>query len=412
MTAEAEAGTRAALPRPLMLHLAAQALQLTSSLGALPMLSNGSLAWNRSFGASAKKLTAEIARTTPEAFAAAVRGEAIKRFDAFMDGIQRYQAAPRDERPPEPGVVWQSGSTRLLDYGMGAQPEAPTVLVVPSLVNRGYVLDLSAGRSLLRHLGASGLRPLLIDWGTPGTAERAFDLTQYVTGPLQGAFDFAAEAGGGRTALVGYCMGGNLALALALRNPARVGALALLATPWDFQAGQEATLPMLAIAAPYLDTLIGHLGVLPTDMIQAMFMGLNPAAAGIKFRRFAALDPKSEKARAFVALEDWLNDGMPLAGPVARECLLGWYLENTPKAGRWLIAGDVVDPRRIDAPTLVVVPRADYIVPPQSAKPLAELIASARLETVDAGHIGMVAGGEARENLYQPLAEWLRAQCA
>jgi polyhydroxyalkanoate synthase subunit PhaC len=37
-------------------------------------------------------------------------------------------------------VVWKHGTTRLLDYGRDAT--ARTVLVVPSLINRYYVLDL------------------------------------------------------------------------------------------------------------------------------------------------------------------------------------------------------------------------------------------------------------------------------
>ncbi len=399
---------RQALPRPLMLHLAAQALQLTSSLGALPLLKNGSLAWSPNLRSSIDALATRIPTAKPEAFAEAVRLEATRRFDAFLDGIRRYQAALPALRPPAPPAAWQSGSTRLLDYGAGS--DATPVLVIPSLVNRGYVLDLTEERSLMRHLAGHGFRPLLVDWGTPGSAERDFDLTQYVTGPLQGAFDFAREAGGGRAALIGYCMGGDLALALAGRNPGKVPALALLATPWDFQAGQEATLPLLAVMAPGLEAVIGHMGVLPTDLLQAMFMGLNPAGVGIKFRRFAQLEPDSEKAREFVALEDWLNDGVPLAGPVARECVFEWYLRNTPLNGQWRIAGEAVDPARIDAPTLVVVPRADDIVPPESAKPLADLIPGARLEVVDAGHIGMVTGSGAREKLYDPLAQWLTGQ--
>ena len=43
-------------------------------------------------------------------------------------------------------------------------------------------------------------------------------------------------------------------------------------------------------------------------------------------------------ARRFVVLEDWLNDGVPLAAPVAREVLSGWYGANTPAAGAWRLA--------------------------------------------------------------------------
>ena len=355
-------------------------------------------------------MTAAIAETTPEAFTEAVFAESLRRFAAFLDGIQRYQGLTPAPRPAEPPVVMQSGVMRLLDYGAGtAGADGPPVLVVPSLVNRGYVLDLTEDRSLLRYLAGRGLRPLLVDWGAPGDAERDYTLSDYITGPLQAAFDFAAAHGDGKPALIGYCMGGNLALALAGRNPGGVAALALLATPWDFQAGQAANLAMLTVMAPALDAVIRHQGVLPTDMLQAMFLGLNPAGPGAKFRAFAQMSPGSERETVFVALEDWLNDGVPLAGPVARECLFEWYLGNTPMEGRWSVGGAVVDPTAIDVPTLAVVPRADYIVTPESAKPLAALIPDAELMVVDAGHIGMVTGGGAAKTLYRPLGDWLES---
>ncbi len=353
---------------------------------------------------AAADLTAAIDRIDAETFARAVQDEALRRLDAFTAGVKLYQASSRAPRPPEPSVVWQSGSARLLDYGTsGGRP----ILVVPSLVNRGYVLDLSEERSLLRDLADRGFHPFLMDWGAPDADERSYSLTDYITGPLQDAFDHVAGIGSDAPALIGYCMGGNLAVALAARNAGRVGALALLATPWDFQAGQEAYLPVLGAMAPALDAVIENLGVLPTDLLQAMFAGLNPQGVGMKFRQFSALPDNSAKAREFIALEDWLNDGVPLAGPVARECLFDWYLNNSPVQGAWRVAGEVVDPGALDVPTLVVVPNDDYIVPPGSAKPLARLIPGARLKTVNAGHIGMVAGRRARSVLYTPLANWL-----
>ena len=43
-------------------------------------------------------------------------------------------------------------------------------------------------------------------------------------------------------------------------------------------------------------------------------------------------------AALFVALEDWLNDGVPLPAPVARQCLAGWYGRNEPGRLAWRIA--------------------------------------------------------------------------
>jgi len=80
-----------------------------------------------------------------------------------------------------------------------------------------------------------------------------------------------------------------------------------------------------------------------------------------KFLAFARMDPTHPKAAAFVALEDWLNDGVPLAAPVARECLAGWYGANTPATGQWRVAGKVVEAvQRKSVPCRRVVKRNQY----------------------------------------------------
>ena len=109
-----------------------------------------------------------------------------------------------------------------------------------------------------------------------------------------------------------------------------------------------------------------------------------------------------------MALEDWLNDGVPLAAPVARECLAGWYGENAPMRGEWRVAGLPVDPSKLALPTYVAVPARDRIVPPESALPLAALIPGAVLHQPAAGHIGMAAGSSAEAALWRPLLQWMR----
>ena len=111
----------------------------------------------------------------------------------------------------------------------------------------------------------------------------------------------------------------------------------------------------------------------------------------------------------FVALEDWLADGVPLAAPVATECLGGWYGENTPGRGTWEVAGLPVDPAALRLPTLIALPAQDRIVPPESAAALAALVPHAAVLRPKAGHVGMVAGAHARVELWDPLLHWIRA---
>jgi len=167
----------------------------------------------------------------------------------------------------------------------------------------------------------------------------------------------------------------------------------------------------LLSTGPLLAKLADQVGELPVDVLQTLFWSLDPWLAMKKFGRFLGMDPQGEHAREFVLLEDWLNDGAPLAGPVARECLVGWYGDNLPGTDKWIVSGKRIVPRKIKTPSLVMIPSGDRIVPPLSASALAEpkrgLRKATRLD-LPLGHIGMVVSGRARELAWTPLIDWLK----
>jgi polyhydroxyalkanoate synthase len=366
------------------------------------MAQRGLLPWHPTLREKAEALSA-----VDEADMAGIGELALARLESFLGAIQRYRDHPYRRSLDPPTTAWQSGEVRLYDYGGKGRP----VLFVPSLVNRAYVLDLSLRRSLIRFLVARGHHIFLLDWSAPGATERRFSLTDYVAGPLVAAIHRIVAEAGAPLHLVGYCMGGNLALAAAALAPNRVHRLALLATPWDFHAeGGEAAQALGAPGSPLL-ALADSLGELPVDALQTLFVALDPVLALRKFRAFARLEPASAEEEDFVAIEDWLNDGVPLTARVARECLSGWYGANDPVRRRWQVAGQTVDPALVTVPTLVVVPDRDRIVPPGSAKALAAQLPADLGHVLEpkAGHIGMVVGSRAETGLWRPLADWLRS---
>lgn len=347
-------------------------------------------------------------------FRQALRREVARRLDRLAAGVQAYREHPSGRTLDDPPVVWREGSTVLRDVGAAegvhGAADAIAVLVVPSLVNRWQVLDLAPGRSFVRALASEGFRPYVLDWGTPGAAERDLDTAGCVV-RLGRALAWLKARAGKALPVIGYCMGGTLVAALAAHRPRDVSAVVALAAPWDFHA-DRAGQGLLVATGPWLAELAMRVGELPTDAIQALFWSLDPWLVVNKFQRFAGMDMNSDMARDFVLLEDWLNDGAPLPALVARDCLLGWYGENQPGRGLWRVARKRVRPRDIAVPALVVIPANDRIVPPASAAALAgpEGFANATRLDLPLGHIGMMVGSRAIERCWRPVIDWLRTR--
>ncbi len=399
-------------PRPLPLHLAMEGLTLQMCFAGLTPLSNGS--------ALSKPITtaieAELGVTAENgpwsdyvdapSFLNALTLAGQDRLKQFSQGVQAYHSHPHRRSMQKP-VPWKGPAT-LPVVGYGGDDQGLPVLVVPSLINRAFVLDLYEDRSFMRSLAANGCRSYLLDWTAPGACSPGSPLTTYINTILIPALATLREMHGRPAVLIGYCMGGTLTVAPAARHPDLVAGLVLLAAPWDFHADTHGLRHWLSQWRPGLESTIDIVGHAPVDLLQSLFAGLDPMLVGRKFRSFAAMDPDSDEAKRFVVLEDWLNDGVPLSGPVAHECLFDWYLENTPYKGTWRIGDDVINPQDIICPTLAVIPERDRIVPPQSARALADAIPGTDVRSVALSHIGMITGGRAAQEVYEPVAAWIK----
>jgi len=308
-----------------------------------------------------------------------------------LEGLRKYQEAPRQpSRAPMPAVAECHGAT-LRDYG----GSGPPVLFIPSLINPPSILDLSADKSLLRWLAARGYHVLLLDWGCDLAGRSQMSITDHVTEiavPL-------IEQLGGPPALVGYCLGGTMAIAAA--SLARVRSVATIAAPWHFSGYSEDARAALGQLWSSAHPTVQALGVLPMEVLQSAFWSLDPARTIAKFEGFAATEASSEEANAFVTLEDWANDGPPVPQAAASELFEGLLEHDFSGRGEWTVGGRSVDPGRLPCPLLNIVSTVDRIVPRESAIRTGERIELSR------GHVGMVVGSQARETLWQPLDAWL-----
>jgi polyhydroxyalkanoate synthase len=123
------------------------------------------------------------------------------------------------------GVVQREDMFELLQYRPVTDEvrEIPLV-IVPPMISKFYVVDLSPERSLVEYLVAHGQQVFAISWRNPTAAEAAWDLDGYVGAIVEAAETARSVAGSDQIHLLGLCAGG-VATAATLGHLANVGEL-------------------------------------------------------------------------------------------------------------------------------------------------------------------------------------------
>ncbi len=305
-----------------------------------------------------------------------------------LEGLSRYEEAPRARPGRQRQALARVRGASLRDCGGAGAP----VVLLPSLINPPDVLDLDEQVSLAQAIAGMGRHALLLDWGR--ARERSqLDLGGHIEELLLPLLREVGEP----VALIGYCLGGTMAIAAANRLP--LECLVTLAAPWRFSAYPEGARASLKQLWESSRTTAEQLGALPMEVLQAAFWSLDPRSTVAKFARFAEVDADSTEAHRFVTLEDWANEGEPLPCPAARELLEDMFDRDLPGNGEWRVDGKAVSDT-LDVP-LVNVTAANDRITPATAAPSGETL------HVDAGHVGMIVGS-ARKQLHAVLAEVLR----
>ncbi len=349
-----------------------------------------------------KAILHEIQSYDEEDFQNTVHDVIADRWQNLSTGVLKYMHHPYQRPKLEASVCFELGSMRVWDYAPDSQN--PIVLVIPSLINKAYILDLTHERSFMRYLCAQNYRPWLVEWQNPLEEEQNFDVADYIISRLLPLLTHA-HTYTSPLAIVGYCMGGTMSMALTQiaqsHLPDVVSRLVLIATPWNFHAQPDLTpqnwwLPPDEKLHPQWHAFLktSQLPALPPEHIQMFFQTLTPQAALRKFDAFADMDP-TEDAAHFIAVEEWINDGIAMTMPVAYECFYGWGIENRLHAGKWIVQNQPIRPDALHTPTLVVIPEHDHIVPPYSSQPLVEHIVKVQHVTIPLSHVGIIISSKA-----------------
>ncbi|MBA3819198.1 MAG: alpha/beta fold hydrolase [Deltaproteobacteria bacterium] len=325
--------------------------------------------------------------------------------------------APRGFSPPvgvtPHTVVWTENKWKLMRFAPAQPTYATPILLVPSLINRWYVLDLGPGRSLIEWLVAQGHIVYCIDWGTPGPEDRYLTWDDIGGRYLGRAVRIAARepGSGGQTHVLGYCLGGTLATAYVAAFPEGVASLTALAAPIDFDAAGIMT-AWTRTDTFDLAALVAAFGNVPHQLMQASFKMLRPTQGAAKLVALLDRAWDDEFLDGMLVTEKWGTDNVSFPGACYQRYIDELYRQNRLVRGEFTVLGRPARLPSITCPVLAIAFTSDHIVPVASAQPLIDHVASRDKQIlVDrGGHVGAVVSRKASERLWPALSTFWAAR--
>ncbi len=308
--------------------------------------------------------------------------------------------------PTPRNEVFRDGTARLYHFEPAGDPDRLPLLLVPSMINRWYIMDLRPGASLVEALVDQGFDVWLLDWGKPNDEDRHLTWGDVLRRLARMERRVRRLTGAPRVGLLGYCMGATLsAIHVALR-PDGVAAFCNLLGPIDFKcSGLLGTLVDKRWFDPEALTAPGNLAA---PQMQAGFVSLRPTSQISKWVGLADRGHDPAAREAFWSLETWASDNIPFPASAYVTYIRELYQENRLVAGTHCVDGQKVDLERITCPVLTVSTESDTICPKPAAQALNRLVGSTDTEQLVAkgGHVGAVVGSRARRILYPGIGAW------
>jgi polyhydroxyalkanoate synthase len=308
-------------------------------------------------------------------------------------------------------IVWQKGKARLLRYRRETPAvHAEAVVFCYALVNRPYILDLQPDRSVVRRYLEAGFEVYLLDWGIPTLDDQHCTLHDYITQTLNPVLSTVTANHATPPHLIGYCMGGTIATIATSVWPNSVRTLTLMATPIEFR-GDGTLLQLWSNPAFFdVDAFLRIHGNCPAEFLQNCFQMLKPIQSFVE--KYIGLyenldDPQF--LENYRAMEQWVNDNVPVAGATFREFVTCFFQQNQLVQGTYRLGEHAVDLAQITCPVLLLTAKMDHLVAPCATEGIRPYLKSHPVDSlsVDAGHVGLAVSSKAHRSLWPSATKWL-----
>ncbi len=346
-------------------------------------------------------------RITPESAAT----EAMKLGEKLSKSLNTLKNVDDvDYGATEKEEVWRDGKIVLYRYRRSGTPRVKVpLLIVYALVNRPFMVDLQADRSIVKNLLAQGLDVYIIDWGYPDQSDRYVTMDDYINGHIRRCVDFIRKSHKlPAINVLGICQGGAFSLCFSSIYPDKVKNLITMVTPVDFHTPDN----MLShwTRGMDVDLFIDTLGNVPGDLMNYCYLTLKPFR--LNHQKYVGLidilDNKQE-VENFLRMEKWIFDSPDQAGECFRQFIKDFYQGNKLVNGGLKIGKHEVDLANVSMPVLNIFAEQDHLVPPSASRPLGGLVGTEDYSQLafKGGHIGIYVSGRAQKEVPTAIVDWL-----
>ena len=266
-------------------------------------------------------------------------------------------------------VVYRNEVVEIIQY----TPTTPTVRTVPllvvwSVINRYYVLDLAQDRSFIEHALAQGFQVFVTSWRNPTLEHADWDLDTYAQALLDATDAVREITGSDQIGTVGLCAGGQLLAAtmahLTAEGDDRVAHAGFGVSQLDMSVPNVAGLALHPALLTAARASTEAAGVVDGRSIAAVFSWLRPNE--LVWNQWVNNYLMGKEPPQYDILA-WNNDTTRLTGAVQRDFLSIAMDNKLAVPGGLTVLGTPVDLHQVTTDTYVVGAETDHLVPWQGA---------------------------------------------
>jgi polyhydroxyalkanoate synthase subunit PhaC len=311
-------------------------------------------------------------------------------------------------------VVMRNELVELIQYSPATDAVfAEPILIIPAWIMKYYILDLSAGNSLVRYLVSKGHTVFMVSWKNPNASDRGLGMDDYLRLGVRASVDAVSGIVPDlKIHSVGYCIGGTLlsiaAARLAADGDRRLASVTLLAAQQDFSEPGELSVFISPSQLDMLESVMDRTGVLKSEQMGAAFALLRSRDLLWTPAINNYLRGKRDTPNDLMA---WNADGTRMPSRMHAEYLRRLYLDNALARGEFEAEGHRVDLAAIQLPLFVVGTETDHVAPWQSVYKARALTRSADYTFLltSGGHNAGIVSGPVHPRRRHRVRTWLAA---